>query len=175
VVTTTSNRNIEIAVCAKEYDRIRFEVRYLRNVRQIFSNRAITQQFPATFDGLTAVLDFLRLDARDRLGRLFSALPDLGFDIENPIHRYSEFIAAVARAGGGQVFAIERVLRLLTTSAAISPTGHDAVDQIIDRLTADGILQQARSNQREPNRWYHLTPEYQQVVLNALSGVERQR
>jgi hypothetical protein len=175
VVATTSNRSIEIAVYAKEYDRLRFEVRYLKNVRQIFGNRATSNQFSTNFDGLVEMLDFLRRDARNRLERLIGALPNGSLEVDNPIHLYSEVIAAIARAGEGSPFAVERVLRLLMTNAAISPTGNEAEDRIINGLIRDGLLEEARPNTRSPEPRYTLADRYASAVLGALEGVDRRQ
>ncbi len=175
VIATTNNRYVEIAVYAKEYDRLRFEVRYLRNVRQIFGSRATQNRFATSFDGLVTMLDFLRNDARERLERLLSALPDVSLRLDNPLHLYSSAIAAVARAGTGNPFAVERVLLLLLMNGGISPTGDDRIDQMIIQLLCDGILVLTRPDQRTREPRYILAEPYGSALTAALEGVDRRQ
>lgn len=165
---------ISITAYAKQYNRIRFEVRYRGNVRQMFSSHATTSQIPATVDGLSTMLSFLQTDAQGRLSRLFSNLPGRSELSADRLNSYARFISAVAQACGSNVGQTQRMLRLLALNQGISLAGEPELANLVSQLVRARILVRSRIHRRPPDVRYVLTPEYLDVVLDALRGVDRQ-
>jgi hypothetical protein len=153
--------SIDCVVYAKTYDRVRFEVRYAANVRELVRPRLGGQA------GLVELLQHTARDAHRRVSRLFQTMHEFRVSPEPELVNLVLFMAHVGTVCVGDADLARRVISLLlnTRGITVSPDGDSAIpSEVVEQLVAAGLLIRSRTGLREASRRFALIPKYAAVV-----------
>lgn len=188
-ITTTVNlgsQGIALAAYAKEFDRLRLEIRYKQNLRQALGRKGVAGSRPeaqpgvvrrpdqATTASLLALRSLLRTaieDAAERLGRAFEALGDVKAEAPLSLDGLTSLFGHVFAAVGGDERQAKRLLSLLVHNLGISDAGLDDLAGAVRSLVARGVLIETRVERRRVARRYRLSAEYRRTAAALLEGL----
>lgn len=92
------SKDVELVIYAKDVERVRFEVRYNRNVKELLG-RDRNVPLPGTVqEGIFTLLEPIIVNAQRRLARVFTAMPDLDFSERCDFQVFVEFLSDLAIA-----------------------------------------------------------------------------
>lgn len=158
------SKDVELVIYAKDVERVRFEVRYKKNVKDLLG-RARNAHLPATVrEGIHAMLEPITANAQSRLARVFRAMPDLDFSERCDFQVFVEFLSDLATAcrDAGRRDGLQSVIGLLASNGSIEVVQDTPEEAICNRLVENDILrlQRATRNPRNRRRRYCLNPRY---------------
>lgn len=188
IVTTVQlgSRKTSLVAYAKEFDRLRLEIRYKQNLRQalgrkgVAGHRSKTQPGatrgpdPATTATLFALRSLLRIaieDASERLGRALNALGDAKAETPVSLDGLASLFGHVFSAVGGDEVQAKRLLSLLVHNLGLSDVGLGTLTTAIRSLVARGVLIETRVERRRTVRRYQLAAEYRRTAAALLEGL----
>ncbi|MFX4223492.1 MAG: hypothetical protein ACMVO3_22470 [Thalassobaculum sp.] len=148
---------IEVAFYAKEHDRLRLEVRYQRNLRQMLRSRLVG--IPRDFASLPDYLAAVREDGADRLNRVLGAADLVPERADDDVASYFDLAGKVAEACEGRSDLVAQVLELLTVHGGLSAINEE-LSVISHRLARLGVLRQSSTRLRSRERRYALVREF---------------
>lgn len=187
VVTTAQlgSAGLELTAYAKEFDRLRLEVRYKRNLRQALGRKGVAGPRPETGPGqvrrpdqattasLLALRSLLRVateDAAERLGRVFAALNDMEAEGPPSLDGLASLFAHVFAAVSGDEGRAKRLLSLLVYNLGISEVGLGDLTGAVRILVARGVLRETRVELRRTAKRYRLTAGYRRTAAALRDG-----
>jgi hypothetical protein len=139
-VTLPLNKEVSLVLYAKTLDRLRFEVRYTKNVRGIGA-RDCRGPVPAT-----SILGMVQDDAAKRTRRVAEALREVAGSGEFERVALLDLEAALLQATDGDHEAARQLLRPLLHVGAVSRTVPDGIapPEVLERLEDQGVLRRIR-------------------------------
>jgi hypothetical protein len=153
--------SIDCVVYAKTHERVRFEVRYSANVKELVRPR------PTGQTGLVELLQHTTRDAHRRVSRLFQTLHEFRVGPEPDLVHLALLMAQIGTACAGDAGLARRVTSLLLNTRGITmgPNGENAVpSDVVDRLVDAGVLTRSRTQLREASRRFALIPRFAAVA-----------
>jgi hypothetical protein len=186
-VTTTQlgSEGITLTAYAKEFDRLRLEVRYKKNLRQALGRKGVAGPRPETRPGqarrpdqatttsLLALRSLLRVateDAAERLGRVFAALTDMSAEVPSSFDGLASLFAHVFAAVSGDEARAKRLLSLLVHNFGISEVGLGDLAGAVRTLVGRGVLVETRVEQRRRAKRYRLAAAYRRTAAALRDG-----
>lgn len=158
------SKDVELVIYAKDVGRVRFEIRYKSNIKELLG-RNRNRRLPATVqDGIYAMLEPVIANAQGRLARVFRAMPDLDFSERCDFQVFVEFLSdlAIACRDAGRRGGLQSVIGLLASNGSIEVLQDTPEEAICNRLVENDILrlQRVTRNPRNRRRRYYLNPRY---------------
>lgn len=168
------SKDVELVIYAKDVERVRFEVRYNRNVKELLG-RDRNVPLPGTVqEGIFTLLEPIIVNAQRRLARVFTAMPDLDFSERCDFQVFVEFLSDLATAcrDAGRRDGLQSIIGLLASNGSIEVTPDSPEEAICRQLVAGDILrpQRATRNPRNRRRRYCLNPRYTNSLACMISA-----
>lgn len=165
-----SSGDVRLCIYAKSATRVRFEVRYLDDVRGTVAARRT-----GSLDTLQ-LLNFARQDASNRMTRFNQALDQLAtaeFDRSDLL----ALLEAICWAVDDDKAAVRALMSPLINVGAVSETapGGIAPRSVLERLSARGVVNRIQVRRRGGTRRYALTPAYAAVARALIDALPDRR
>ncbi len=154
---------IELLIYAKTLDRVRFEVRYKKNVRKLICGRVSAGSLPPLETGVRALVQLSIEDAHSRMRRLFQRMPDLDFSERCDFQIFVEFLADLAEAcrAAGKAQDMQRIISLLASNGSIEVPVDSTDHRICQHLAQQDILREPGGiRNARGSRQFCLNPRY---------------
>lgn len=153
-------KNVRLVCYPKQPTRLRFEVRYLKGIRNVLGRSRYSARFPSEqWHQLPEFLREISSDALVRLNRLVSASFPAGGSLgSDALEKFSIAVARIGSLMPGNVDATRKVIRALVRTGYVDRTD-GPVAGIIDALVDLGDLERYRPNQRNRRQQYRLSPQ----------------
>ena len=151
---------VSLHIYAKQQDRVRFEIRFKRNARQILGPSGNSGIIGTELHDLSSLVDALIQTAHGRLTRVFRRLAEDANEGEPSLADFFSLINRLSAATDGNLQAAERVLTLLVYNGGISRAGDASLIAAISTLEAEGVLVEVSVPLRRIGRRYVLAPQY---------------
>jgi hypothetical protein len=156
-------QGIDAILYAKAHDRLRLEVRFGRNLRQLLP-RASTANFAVNEEGLDGLLRHAVEETLPRVSRLMNRIANRANSTGNRWVFFSDLMRAVFYSVENDVQAGSRLMSMLLASQAITATGEPVIDRAIQYLVQRGVLSRPRLARRERTRRYVLEGRYRDAI-----------
>lgn len=151
VLLEGGRKNLLLAVYAKAADRMRFEVRYLRQPRSFIPRE--WRQSAGSNTSLRGLEDFFQVlsssDAVHRVGALMREVDALGVQVVRDHASLPRLLTELARACQGDFLMLEAFVTSLCVHGCIANIGRDEQRRAIRRLRTRGVL---RASEGQPVR-----------------------
>lgn len=161
---------VKLVIYAKTFDRVRFEVRYNGNVRQLVGRIAATD-LPREVSGMRRLLQSAIEDAHRRMRRVFQRLPDLDYEERCSFQVFVDFLADVAAACDerGLKNKVPRLLSLLASNGGIDVAVNSPDERACEALRNSGVLTLPRAiRNARGRRRYGLNMRYANILRATL-------
>jgi hypothetical protein len=169
-VTFPLSREVQFCIYAKTLDRVRFEIRYLSDVRGNAARgmRGGTDAF--------AVLEAARVDAARRMTRITETLAAMLAPASFDRRHLMAFMRELLRACEGDHDQADALMEALVNAGGVSETAATGVARktVVRRLERRGVLRQVRVRARAVPRFV-LAPPYSALRRGLLSILPEQR
>lgn len=158
--------HINLIAYAKEFDRIRFEVRYSKNLRQALGRRSLQARGTSHPKYIRRLLTLAVEDASERLASIFASLEDTG-GARQPVvlEGVTALFGAVLTATRGDQKRAARVLSLIVHHLAVSEAGLGDLRRPVLALVRQGVLIQNRTLRRSEGARWRVASEYREAAF----------
>lgn len=160
------HESIELAAYAKATERIRFEVRFLENVRQLMGSRGTSREIGRGIDHLPVLLEEVVMNAHRRFSTLFTTLGDIQHEEGRSFPTLTRFYQHLFAATNGNGDMASDLASLLASIGGVSLSGDAVFDAAVRELVDRRVLQAPHATLRPRTEKYELTPEYRQTLLD---------
>lgn len=160
--------NQKLAVYAKTYTRVRFELRYNKSIRRLFPQRE-TSEIGNELAGLYQILDLYKQNARRRLLKLMNAMPSLSISERSEYALLADFLHELSSAHEGiEGVSVGTTMSRLLHNHRVVVTRDTEDHTVMRRLESSHIVKRSRPHLREdgPERLYRLNDAYHALVMN---------
>jgi hypothetical protein len=169
--------DVDLVVYAKEYDRVRFEIRYGSKVRAKTTRTPQSRFDGQALSGVPQLLNLAILNARKRLRKVMDRLPELDYSERCTFHHLIDFLYNLAEAcheTSDVRGSTKRILSQLVSNGGISVQVSSVEHDFCEALRTRRMLKQVRAMRNERGvRRYSLPPSYFNVIQAVLETVEQ--
>lgn len=142
VVMEGGRRNVLLAIYAKTTDRIRFEVRYTRKVRDFiprdYASQAGSNQTLNSIPHLISAL--IEVDASARMNAVLDGIASLSVPVTEETEGLSRFLTEFASACRGDEALLHALITSLCVHGCLYPIAQRGRRRVTDRLVRRGVL-----------------------------------
>lgn len=170
-----ASTNVEYIIYAKEFNRVRFEVRYKSNLRETLRLNA-ERNLDRQVTGIATLVEPAIQNAQRRLRRLFSHMPDLDYSEHCDFNAFINFLAAIsdACAEAGIPDNARSMIALFCSNGRYEARLNSPEHQFCENLVRQRILSRPKvSRNKKGYRIYALQAPYSNVLRGIISEFDR--
>jgi hypothetical protein len=151
---------VSLMIYAKTYDRLRFEVRYQKNLRTLlnpsFRSEAVSSDYEGLFSALRVAVD----DATTRVSRILPDLQEITEPEDPSFSDLATLMGILVETAEAAHISVTRLLELLCVNGAITVGNDNNLSSAVDLLVRSRVLERSRAARRQSPRRFVVADQW---------------